>query len=85
MAKYGIDDGTMRAKILEQVEKMLRDPSVEVAIERGVRHIHDWSQPWVETEPTDGVTLTIKVNGGAVDVKEYRGPGAAAFITDGSD
>jgi hypothetical protein len=72
MAKYGASDPTLRDMILEQVAKMLSDPSCEVSMERGMKRIVDYREAWVQHEPTDGFTLTLKVNGGAGETTEVR-------------
>jgi hypothetical protein len=59
----GMDD--VRREIHELIDRMMDDPTVTIDIERGVRDVAEPGDVFRKFEPTDGMTLTVKVNGGA--------------------
>ena len=54
-------------EFLKYVSELLHDPTVSVDIERGIRRRDNFLKGIVEAEPTKGITVVIKVYGGAKD------------------
>jgi len=54
-----------------QFRKLLDEAHVEIDVRRGIRTLkHDYASGYKRFEPTNGRTITIKVNGGAKDIDE---------------
>jgi hypothetical protein len=57
-------------QVVAMIRAMLREPIVSVRISTGVRYHDNYDTGIVEAEPTAGRTVTIDVNGGAVEERE---------------
>jgi hypothetical protein len=57
-------------KFLEEIEKMLRNPTVVISLSRGIRYWNDYREGIVKAAPTEGRTVTIAINGGAQEERE---------------
>ncbi len=57
-------------QLLKQIEAMLREETVEVTWSRGVHRRPDAAGSWLVSEPSKGVTLEIKIHGGAQTTNE---------------
>lgn len=54
-------------RLLEIVEAMLRDPSAQIHMSRGIVRYPNYSTGSMEAKPSEGKTLTIETGGGAKD------------------
>lgn len=59
------------AQILEEIGKMLDDPTCEIVVSRGVWHHPDENMQWMVAEPTKGREICIRVHGGAKEFTTY--------------
>ena len=61
MPVLSIDD---RTRLIDEFCEMLNEPTCDIRVERGFRRIDDGS-PWIKYASTPGVTLTLRIHGGA--------------------
>jgi len=60
----------MIREILIELEKLLRDPTVAIAMKRGVHRTPNPTTGYWEYAPTAGKEITISVQGGATETEE---------------
>jgi len=59
------------SEFIQQVMVLTQDkPGVRCYVERGARHVNDHATGWIISETTDGISISIEVNGGAKETWE---------------